>query len=45
MEAYNLASPFIPANPATRITSSSFGRLTYPANRGREMQHNLRLHF
>src|SRR6185436_8101502 len=45
MEAYNLTNSFMAANPSVSVTSSLFGRSTAQANRGREMQYTLRLHF
>ena len=45
MEAYNLTNSFMATNPSVSITSSLFGRSTGQANRGREMQYVLRLHF
>ena len=45
MEAYNLMNSFMAGMPNTTVTSSLFGRSTTQANRGREMQYTLRLHF
>jgi hypothetical protein len=45
MEAYNLTNSFMAAMPNATVTSSLFGRSTGQANRGRELQYTLRLHF
>src|SRR5579872_981095 len=45
IEAYNLTNSFEPNDPVLNVTSSSFGSSTDQANRGREMQYTLRLHF
>jgi len=45
VEAYNLTNSFVPKDPVVDVTSSAFGRSTDQANRGREMQYTLRLHF
>jgi hypothetical protein len=45
MEAYNLTNSFMPANPNVDVNSSLFGRSTNQANRGREFQYTMRLHF
>jgi len=45
MEAYNLSNSFMASNPNLSVYSSLFGRSTGQANRGREMQYTLRLHF
>ncbi|MCC6861759.1 MAG: TonB-dependent receptor [Bryobacterales bacterium] len=45
MEAYNLTNSFMASSPNVTVTSSLFGRSTGQANRGREMQYTLRLHF
>jgi hypothetical protein len=45
MEAYNLTNSFMASMPNASVTSSLFGRSTGQANRGREMQYTLRLHF
>jgi hypothetical protein len=45
MEAYNLSNSFMASMPSNNVTSSLFGRSTGQANRGREMQYTLRLHF
>ena len=45
MEAYNLTNSFIPNNPSTSVTSSSFGRCTNQGNKGRQFQYVLRLVF
>jgi hypothetical protein len=45
LEAYTLANNFVPTNPVTSVTSSNFGRSIDQANRGREMQYTVRLHF
>lgn len=44
-EAYNLTNSFMPSQPITDITLSTFGRSTNQANKGREFQYTLRLHF
>jgi hypothetical protein len=45
MESYNLTNSFIPKMPNTDVQNSLFGRSTDQANRGREFQYTLRLHF
>ncbi|MCC6858844.1 MAG: TonB-dependent receptor [Bryobacterales bacterium] len=45
MEAYNLSNSFMASNPSMDVYSSLFGRSTGQANRGREMQYSMRLHF
>jgi hypothetical protein len=45
MEAYNLTNSFMAGPVNTTVTSSLFGRSPAQANRGREMQYTLRLHF
>ena len=45
MEAYNLTNSFMASMPNVNVTSSLFGRSTGQANRGRELQYTLRLHF
>ncbi len=45
MEAYNLTNSFMASLPNANVTSSLFGRSTGQANRGRELQYTLRLHF
>jgi hypothetical protein len=45
IEVYNLTNSFIPSNPNTDVLSSLFGRSTNQANRGREMQYSMRVHF
>jgi hypothetical protein len=45
MEAYNLTNSFMASMPNATVTSSLFGRSTAQANRGRELQYTLRLHF
>lgn len=44
-EAYNSPNGFVWNDPNMTVTSSLFGRCTSQANRGREMQHSLRLVF
>ncbi len=44
-EAYNLTNSFIPSNPDVNVVSPTFGRCTNQANRGRELQYTVRLHF
>ncbi len=45
MEAYNLTNSFMASAPSMDVYSSLFGRSTGQANRGREMQYTMRLHF
>ena len=45
MEAYNLTNSFIPTDPDRNVVSSTFGRCTNQANKGRELQYTMRLHF
>jgi hypothetical protein len=44
-EAYNVVNNFIPSDPDMNVLSPLFGRSISQANRGREMQYTLRLHF
>jgi hypothetical protein len=44
-EAYNLTNSFVPSDPITNVLHPLFGRTTNQANRGRELQYTLRLHF
>ena len=44
-EAYNVVNNFVPSDPNVNVLSALFGRSTDQANRGREMQYTLRLHF
>ncbi|MFB3829954.1 MAG: carboxypeptidase regulatory-like domain-containing protein [Bryobacteraceae bacterium] len=45
IEAYNLTNSFIPSNPDVNIVSATFGRCNNQANRGRELQYTVRVHF
>lgn len=45
MEAYNVTNSFMPADPEMRETHSLFGKSTAQANRGREFQYTMRIHF
>ena len=45
MDAYNMTNTFIPSNPTTSVTSSSFGRSTGQMNQGRTMQYTARIQF
>ncbi|MGH9660040.1 MAG: carboxypeptidase-like regulatory domain-containing protein, partial [Bryobacteraceae bacterium] len=45
MEAYNLTNSFIWNDPNMTVTSSQFGRSNNQANRGREFQYTIRVHF
>jgi hypothetical protein len=45
MEAYNLTNSFMLSAPNVDVNSSLFGRSTNQANRGREFQYTMRLHF
>jgi hypothetical protein len=45
LEAYNMTNSFMATNPNVSVTSSLFGRSTGQANRGREIQYTIRLHF
>ncbi|MPY90237.1 MAG: carboxypeptidase regulatory-like domain-containing protein [Luteitalea sp.] len=45
MEAYNLTNSFMPTQPVTDVLSSTFGRSINQANKGREFQYTMRLHF
>ncbi|HZT28566.1 MAG TPA: TonB-dependent receptor [Bryobacteraceae bacterium] len=44
-EAYNMPNGFVPTNPDTSVTSSTFGRSTSQQNYGREFQYTARIHF
>jgi len=44
-EAYNLTNNFVPSDPVANVLSPLFGRTASQANRGREMQYTLRIHF
>ena len=46
-EAYNVTNSFMPGDPNLNVLSSLFGKLTTQsaANRGREMQYTMRIHF
>lgn len=45
LEAYNLTNSFMASMPSVDINSALFGRSTNQANRGREFQYTMRLHF
>jgi hypothetical protein len=45
LEAYNLTNSFVPTDPVMNVLSASFGSTTSQANRGREVQYTLRIHF
>ena len=47
MEFYNMPNAFMPSQPDTGVTSSTFGRSTNIAggNYGREIQYTGRIHF
>ena len=47
MEFYNFPNAFMPSDPVTDVTSSSFGQSTWVAggNYGREVQYTARIHF
>jgi hypothetical protein len=40
-----MTNTFIPSNPSTSVTSSSFGRSTGQMNVGRTVQYTMRLQF
>jgi hypothetical protein len=44
-EAYNLTNCFVPSDAVTNVLSPFFGQTTSQANRGREIQYTLRIHF
>ncbi|MBL8295710.1 MAG: TonB-dependent receptor [Bryobacterales bacterium] len=44
-EAYNLTNSFVPSDPVANVLSPLFGRTMSQANRGREVQYTLRIHF
>lgn len=45
IETYNTPNGFVPTQPDTSVTSSTFGRSTSQANYGRECQYTVRIHF
>jgi hypothetical protein len=45
VEADNLTNSFVPSDPVMNVLSPLFGRTASQANRGREMQYTLRIHF
>lgn len=45
LEAYNLTNSFIPTDPDRNVLSATFGKCTNQANRGRELQYTVRVHF
>jgi hypothetical protein len=45
IEAYNLTNSFVPSDPVMNVLNNLFGQTTSQANRGREIQYTLRIHF
>ena len=45
LEAYNLTNSFIPTDPVVNIALGTLGKSVNQANKGRELQYTLRLHF
>ena len=45
LDSFNTTNTFIPSDPSTDVTSSSFGTSTWQANVGRTVQYTMRLQF